>query len=67
MSRSTGPRFPEKGKWVYCYQPNVQSPVKIVGQTINYWIVDHTKERVLKSACSSTPSTKAKAVRRPSG
>lgn len=58
--------FPEKGKWVYCYLPLVDAPVRIKGQTVNYWMVDHPYERVVKCACS-TPSSKAKAVRNPRG
>lgn len=58
-------KVPWKGKWVYCYQPNVDCAVKIVGQSVNYWVVDHVYERVLKCACSTTPSTRIKAVRNP--
>lgn len=57
---------PEKGKWVFCYLPSVGAPVKIVGQTHNYWVVDHKADLVVKCACS-TPSSKAKAVRNPRG
>ena len=55
---------PHRNKWVYCYLPSVQERVKIVGESVNYWVVDHTPARVLKSACSTVPTTKAKAVRR---
>ncbi len=55
---------PHRNKWVYCYLPSVLERVKIVGESINYWLVDHEADRVLKSACSSVPTTKAKAVRR---
>lgn len=68
-ARSSGiskkaPESPHQDKWVFCYQPNVLATVKIVGETTNYWIVDHPVARVLKSACSSVPTTKAKAVKR---
>ena len=55
-----------KGKWVYCYHPLVDCRVKVTGETVNYWLVDHPQTRVVKCACS-TPSTKAKAVRTPHG
>ena len=55
---------PHRNKWVYCYLPSVQERVKIVGESVNYWVVDHSAARVLKSACSTVPTTKAKAVRR---
>jgi len=54
---------PHRNKWVYCYLPSVQGKVKIVEESINYWVVTGGG-RVLKSACSSVPTTKAKAVRR---
>lgn len=56
---------PNSGKWVYCYLPSIDSTVQIHGETINYWLVHHDRKLVVKSACSSTPTTKAKAVRRP--
>lgn len=55
---------PHRNKWVFCYLPAVQERVKIVGETVNYWLVEHPAERVVKSACSTVPTTKAKAVRR---
>lgn len=60
-------KIPWKGKWVYCYLPRVDCAVKILDQGSNYWVVDHPHERVVKCACSSTPSTKLKAVRNPRG
>ena len=56
---------PHQGKWVYCYLPSIDDKVQIYGETINYWLVHHERRLVVKSACSSTPSTKAKAVKRP--
>ena len=64
VSTSKRTTTPHRGKWVYCYLPSVQGRVKIVGESINYWVVDPSPTRVLKSACSSVPTTKAKAVRR---
>lgn len=56
---------PNSGKWVYCYLPSIDEKVQIRGETINYWLVNHERGLVVKSACSTTPTTKVKAVKRP--
>ena len=66
-SKKTATRSRHHGKWVYCYLPSVDGRVRIVGETRSHWIVDHPKEMVVKCACSTTPSTKIKAVRNPRG
>lgn len=60
-------RTVHRGKWVWCYLPSINSRVKILDETRAHWIVDHPKKMVVKCACSSTPTTKEKAVRNPRG
>jgi len=64
-SSSTLKKNPNQGKWVYCYLPSINQPVKIMGETINYWLVEHERGLVVKSACTTKPTTKARAVQKP--
>jgi hypothetical protein len=58
-------KSPNNGKWVYCYLPSINEKLQIRGETINYWLVEHERKLVVKSACTMSPTTKERAVRNP--